>query len=63
MGGIDRWILALYDASPDVLARLRLTRERIAAVREFRSKSSDVGTRKLADTPTLYHLNVIPEAP
>jgi len=61
--GIERWILALHDAPPDVLAQLPLTRDRIAAVRAFRRSSTDAGTRKLAETPTLYHVNVIPDAP
>ncbi|MDE0238357.1 MAG: class I SAM-dependent DNA methyltransferase [bacterium] len=63
VSGIDRWILSLHDAPPELLARLPLTRERMAAVKEFRSNSSDAGTRKLADTPTLFHINVIPKAP
>ena len=33
------------------------------AVRAFRQQSKSAPTRKLAETPTLYHVNVIPEAP
>ena len=58
-----RWILALHDARPDVLARLPLVRERIAAVRAFREASKSAPTQKLATTPTLYHVNVLPGAP
>ena len=61
--GRERWILALHDAAPEVLARLHLVRERIAAVRAYREASKSPQTRKLAATPTLYHVNVMPTAP
>ena len=61
--GGERWILALHDASPEVLARLPGVRERIAAVRAYRKASKSAPTQKLAATPTLYHVNVIPTAP
>ena len=61
--GGERWILALHDAPPRVLARLRRVRERIAAVRAYREASKSAPTQKLAATPTLYHVNVVPTAP
>ena len=61
-GGM-RWILALHDAKPNMLANLPLVRERMTAVREYREASKSPPTRKLAETPTLYHVNVVPEAP
>ncbi|MDE2724180.1 MAG: class I SAM-dependent DNA methyltransferase, partial [Gemmatimonadota bacterium] len=61
--GGKRWILMLHDVSPDVLAKLPRVRERIAAVRAYRKARESVQTRKLAKTPTLYHVNVIPTAP
>ena len=61
--GKRRWVLALQDASPRALARLPLVRERIAAVRAYREESKSAFTRSLADTPRLYHLNVLPDAP
>ncbi len=61
--GGERWILALHDAPPEVLARLPGVRERIAAVRAYRDASKSAPTRKLAATPTLYHVNVIPTTP
>ena len=61
--GGQRWILALHDTSPDVLARLPHVRERIAAVRAYREASKSAPTQKLAETPTLYHVNVRPAAP
>ena len=61
--GGDRWILALQDAAPDVLAKLPRVRERISAVREYREASRSRPTRELAQTPAAYHVNVIPTAP
>ena len=60
--GGKRWILALHDAPPELLARLPRVRERIAAVRAYREASKSRPTQKLAATPTLYHVNVIPTA-
>ena len=59
----ERWILALHDASPEVLSRLPRVRERIAAVRAYRKASKSAPTQKLAETPTLFHVNVLPSAP
>ncbi len=61
--GGERWILALHDAPPEELARLPNVRERIAAVRAYREASKSTPTRKLAETPTLYHVNILPTAP
>ena len=61
--GGKRWILALHDAEPDALARLPRVRERVAAVRRYREASKSTPTQKLAGTPTLYHVNVLPTAP
>ena len=58
-GGM-RWILTLHDAAPDALARLPRVRERVAAVRAYREASTSTPTQKLAETPTLYHVNVLP---
>ena len=61
--GGERWILALHDAAPDELARLPLLRDRVAAVRAYRRASNSKPTVRLAETPTLYHVNVLPTAP
>jgi len=58
-----RYILALQDASPKELNQLPEVKKRLQAVKEFRLESKSVPTRKLAETPTLYHVNVIPENP
>ena len=61
--GGKRWILALHDAPPATLARLPSVRARIAAVRAYRRTSKRTSTLKLADTPTLWQVNVLPTAP
>ncbi len=60
--GKNRWILALQDVPPNVLAQLPHVRKRITEVRSYRKKSKRASTLKLARTPTLYQVNVIPEA-
>ena len=61
--GGKRWIFALQDAPPEKLSRLPQVRERIAAVRRYRESSKSKPTQKLAETPKLYHVNVLPTAP
>jgi len=61
--GGQRWILALQEASPDILARLPRVRGRMAEVRAYRRRSKSKPTQKLAETPTLYHVNVLPDGP
>ena len=61
--GGERWILALQDASPTTLKSLPCVRERMAAVRVFRAKSQRKSTLAIADYPTRYNVEVIPEAP
>ena len=59
----ERWILALHDASPDTLRALPKVRDLIVAVREYRLASKSKPTQELAATPTLYHVNVLPDKP
>ncbi len=61
--GGKRWILALHQAEPETLARMPCVKERIAAVREYRQVSKRTSTKKLADTPTLWQVNVVPTTP
>ena len=61
--GGERWILALQEASPTTLKSLPRVRERMAAVRLFRSKSERKSTLAIADYPTRYNVEVIPKTP
>ncbi len=61
--GGDRWILALHDTKPNILAGLPRVRKCIADVREFRLKSKREATRELAQFPTEFAFTTIPIAP
>ena len=61
--GGKRWILALQEASPTVLKSLPSVRERMAAVHLFRTKSKRKSTLAIADYPTRYSIEVIPNTP
>lgn len=52
INGFHRWILYLADASPTQLRQLPRVRERVSAVREYRSSSSRPSTIRMADEPT-----------
>ncbi|MEO6102051.1 MAG: type IIL restriction-modification enzyme MmeI [Pseudoxanthomonas sp.] len=58
-----RWILHTADLGPDEIRRMTLVKERIAAVREFRTKSGGNLARELSASPTSYHVTVVPKAP
>ncbi len=38
-------------------------KDRIAAVRQFRLNSKSASTRKLSETPTRFHVTVVPDRP
>lgn len=63
LNGGKRWILALQDADPSLLQVLPKVQERVARVRAFRLGRSSRPTQALAETPTNYHVNVIPSGP
>jgi hypothetical protein len=63
INGSQRWILYLATVPPNELRAMPLVRERVAAVRAFRTKSKSEATRKLAETPTRFHVTVVPPAP
>lgn len=63
INGGDRWILALHNAPPQDLSAMPMVRERIAKVRAFREASNSAPTRDLGKTPTLYHVNILPDVP
>ncbi|MFT3728795.1 MAG: hypothetical protein QM759_13305 [Terricaulis sp.] len=52
INGMERYILYLPDASPDLLRNLPLVSERVRRVRDYRSQSQRDSTRKMADFPT-----------
>ena len=59
----ERYILHLEGIKPDNLAKLPLTRGRVAAVKKMRLESSKSATRALADFPTEYEVSTVPTVP
>ncbi len=60
--GGQRWILKLQQISPSNLRSNPEIAARVAAVREFRSNSKKAATRKLADFPTQFEVETIPDS-
>ncbi|MCX7001259.1 MAG: class I SAM-dependent DNA methyltransferase, partial [Candidatus Sumerlaeota bacterium] len=58
--GYHRWCLWLGDASPQELRELPECRKRIEAVRKLRFESKSEPTKKLAQTPTRFHVENMP---
>ncbi len=59
--GSKRWILALQQASPTVLKQLPMVLDRMASVRRYRSESRRKSTLAIADYPTRYNVEELPE--
>ncbi len=57
-----RYCLWLGDCTPSELHKMPLCMERIKAVRNYRLNSPSAGTRKLADTPTRFHVENMPDS-
>ncbi len=56
-----RYCLWLGDCSPRKIKEMPLCYERVENVRATRLASSSAGTRKLADTPTRFHVENMPD--
>ena len=56
-----RYCLYLGDCAPEELKKMPECLKRIEAVRNFRLASKSAGTRKIADTPTRFHVTNMPE--
>ena len=57
-----RYCLWLGDCTPHELRSMPLCLERVRNVRELRLASKSAGTRKLADTPTRFHVENMPKS-
>lgn len=62
LNGYERWCLWLGDCPPAQLRLMPEAMKRVQAVRKVRQASSSAPTRKLADTPTRFHVENIPES-
>ena len=56
-----RYCLYLGNCSPGELRSMPLSYERVMNVREYRLQSPSAGTRKIADTPTHFHVENMPK--
>jgi hypothetical protein len=61
LNGYHRYCLWLGDCSPTELYAMPDVIQRIEAVRNFRLASKSAPTRKLAETPTRFHVENMPE--
>lgn len=61
INGDQRWILYVANIPPNELRAMPAVKERVSAVRAFRLRSKSEGTRELAETPTRYHVTVVPK--
>ncbi|MBP7637911.1 MAG: class I SAM-dependent DNA methyltransferase [Kiritimatiellae bacterium] len=63
INGIERWCLLLKDCPPDQLRRMPEAVKRVEAVRKVRQESKSLPTKKLAATPTRFHVENFPTTP
>ncbi len=63
LNGYERWCLWLGDCPPAELRAMPLALKRVQAVKAARLASKSAPTRKLADKPTRFHVENIPNAP
>lgn len=60
INGTERWCLWLGDCTPAELRTMPTVMERIERVRNYRLASQSPSTRRLAETPTKFHVENIP---
>ena len=61
LNGIERWCLWLGDCPPSVLKRMPACMKRVKQVQVYRLNSTSKPTRKLAATPTRFHVENMPQ--
>jgi hypothetical protein len=62
LNGYERWCLWLGDCPPSELRAMPEVMKRVQAVKNARLASKSAPTRKLADTPTRFHVENMPES-
>jgi N-6 DNA Methylase len=63
LNGFERWCLWLGDCPPSELRAMPLAMKRVQAVKLARQNSKSPPTQKLADTPTRFHVEFMPDKP
>lgn len=62
INGTQRWCLWLGDCPPGELRKMPEAMKRVEAVRQFRLASKSPPTQKLAQTPTRFHVENMPDS-
>ncbi len=62
LNGYERWCLWLGNCPVEVLRDLPEVHKRVEAVRRYRSASKSAPTRKLAEQPTRFHVENMPDS-
>lgn len=62
LNGYERWCLWLGDCPPHKLKCMPESLRRVEAVRQFRLASKSAPTRKIAATPTRFHVENMPDS-
>jgi hypothetical protein len=60
LNSYERWCLWLGDCSPNLVKQMPESMKRVEAVRRYRLNSKSAPTQKLADTPTRFHVENMP---
>jgi len=60
INGIERWCLWVGDCPPERLRQMPEVMKRVEAVRKYREASKSAPTRKIAGTPTRFHVENMP---
>lgn len=63
INGHGKWLIALQNASPADLRALPEIRRRMEVVRAKRAASDRKQTKKIADTPAVFNVTVMPDGP
>ncbi|NCA83352.1 MAG: class I SAM-dependent DNA methyltransferase [Opitutae bacterium] len=63
INGWHRWCLWLGDCPPQQLRQMPEAMKRVQAVQDLRRASKSPPTQKLADTPTRFHVENMPDGP
>lgn len=63
LNGYERWCLWLGDCPPNELRQMPEAMARVEAVKRSRLASKSAPTRKLAETPTRFHVEFMPTEP
>ncbi|MGN8766026.1 DNA methyltransferase [Blautia massiliensis (ex Liu et al. 2021)] len=61
INNVERYFLLINRIPPHLLAKMPLVLQKLQEIKEYRLSSSSAPTRKLADTPSKFHFENMPE--